>query len=167
MANQAILGLYSDVDTAAAGARELRAAGFSGNDYDILTGAPYPEGAFGEELPPHRLFRFPFIGALSGFSVALLITMATQLSMPLITGGKPLFAFPAMIIIMYEGTMLGAVLFTILGILFESRMPRLKLGPYDARITEGYVGVVVTCPDERVEQVEDLFRRTGAEEVSK
>ena len=70
-----------------------------------------------------------------------------------------------MIIIAYEGTMLGAILFTVLGIFFESRIPNLRAGLYDPRITEGYIGITVACAEERVNAVDQLFRHAGAEDV--
>jgi hypothetical protein len=83
----------------------------------------------------------------------------------MVTGGKPILAFPAMTIIGYEGTLLGAVIFTILGIIFESRLPRLRLDPYDPRITEGYIGLLVTCPEEKLEAMEQALRRGSAVDI--
>ena len=118
-------------------------------EYEILTGTPYPEGTFGEEEPVHKLYRFPLIGAACGFTVGLLLTTATQLAFPLVAGGKPLLSIPPMAIIMYEGTMLGAILFTVVGIIFESRLPRIFMGAYDTRITEGYIGITITADESR------------------
>jgi hypothetical protein len=70
-----------------------------------------------------------------------------------------------MTIISYEGTLLGAVIFTILGIIFESRLPRPRLDPYDPRITEGYIGLLVTCPEERLDTVDQALRRGKAVDV--
>jgi len=112
-----------------------------------------------------RLFMFPLIGAVIGFSIGLLWTAGTQISYPLITGGKPLLSIPPMTIIMYENTMLGAIIFTVLGVLFESRLPKLNMGLYDARITEGYVGIIVDCPEDRASVAEKLMKDGGAEEV--
>lgn len=165
MADRTLLGVYKEPDNVADAVSRLRQAGFGDNDFDVLSGTPYPEGTFGERVAPHRLFVFPLIGAICGFSVGLLITAGTQLSYPMVTGGKPLLAIPPMLIIMYEGTMLGAILFTVIGVIFESRLPRFSLGVYDTRITEGYIGVLVACPPERAGYTEQLLREAGAEEV--
>ncbi len=165
MALRSVLGLFNQADDAAQAVDNLKEAGFGDNDYDIMTGTPYPEGAFGEPHGRHRLYTFPFIGALCGFSVALLLTAATQLNYPMVTGGKPILAIPAMLIVMYEGTMLGAIIFTVLGVLFESRVPRLGLGLFDRRITEGAIGVVVSCDEARLGQAETALREAGAAEV--
>ena len=165
MANKSVLGLFSDADTAADATDVLLEAGCAQEDFDVLTGSPYPEGAFGEKNPVHHVYVFPLVGALMGLSVALLLTAGTQIAYPMVTGGKPILAFPAMTIIGYEGTLLGAVIFTILGIIFESRLPRVRLDPYDPRITEGYIGLLVTCPEEKLEAMEQALRRGSAVDV--
>jgi len=164
MMNKGGLALFGDHDDAVIAADRLKTFGI--DDFEILSGSPYPEGAFGERPSYHRLYAFPLVGAALGLSVAILITAGTQLAYPLVTGGKPILALPPMFIVSYEGTMLGAILFTILGVLFESRLPRPG-GPglYDPRITEGYVGIAISVPAEQVEQVTSLFNEANAADV--
>lgn len=166
MAKSSVLGVYPDAPTAADAVDALRDAGFKRNDYEILAGSPYPEGTFGEEEAKHRLFYFPIIGAICGFTSAILITAGTQLAYPLVTGGKPILSIPPMLIICYEGTMLGAILFTVIGIIFESRLPRLGgVGVYDPRITEGYFGVVVAADPNRIGNAEQALQRANPIEL--
>src|SRR5438045_471248 len=93
----AVLGLFPDADSVAAAIDALRRAGVSGRDVKVLSDSPYPEGAFGEDKEPHRLYVFPFVGALCGFSVALLLTVGTQLAYPMGTGGKPVITIPQLV----------------------------------------------------------------------
>lgn len=165
MAKRSMLGLFREPEAVATAIETLRRAGFSDRDFDVLTGSPYPEGAFGEHTPGHKLFVFPLIGAMCGFAVGLLLTAGTQLSWPLVTGGKPILSIPPMMIVMYEGTMLGAIIFTVLGVIFESRLPRLGLGVYDPRITEGYIGLAISCEEERLGSAEGALREAGVEDV--
>jgi len=167
MARTTVLGVYKEPDQVAETVTRLRQAGFADNDFDILSGTPYPEGTFGERVAAHRLYVFPLVGAICGFTIALLITAGTQLSYPMVTGGKPILSIPPMLIIMYEGTMLGAILATVIGVIFESRLPRFNLGVYDTRITEGYLGVVVAPSQDKVGYTEQLLRETGAEDIKK
>ena len=164
-ASNSVLGLYDNPDAGANAMDGLQSAGFALGTFDVLTGTPYPEGAFGEHVPQHRLFRFPFFGALVGLTLAILFTAGTQLAYPVVTGGKPILAVFAMLIIAYELTMLGAVVATVVGIIFESRLPNLNLGAYDARITEGYIGVVVECEGDRVEDAREVQQSAGALEI--
>ena len=63
--------------------------------------------------------------------------------------------------------MLGAILFTVLGIMFESRLPKPKLGLYDARITEGFIGVLVNTEEDQHNQVQELMNQAGAVDVKR
>lgn len=164
-ARSAVLGLFRDADAVANAVDALRAAGLHGRDVKILTDTPYPDGAFGEEPEKHRLYVFPFIGAACGLAMGLLITLSTQLAYPIVTGGKPLISIPPMINIIYEGTMLGAIMFTVAGIIFESRLPDLSGSPYDDRISEGYLGVLVRDTAGRDSQVEQALRNAGAIDI--
>jgi hypothetical protein len=165
MAIREVLGLYRDLDSAVAAADALRDAGFSRSEFEVLSNAPYPEGTFGEESGIHRLFLFPLIGAACGFAAGLLITGGTQLSYPLLTGGKPLLSIPPMLIIMYEGTMLGALIFTVLGVLFESRLPWIGRALYDPRITQGYIGILVHTAPEREAGAIEALRKANPEDI--
>lgn len=162
---EAMLGIFRDADDVAQAVDGLRAAGIAGDDVEVLTDSPYPEGAFGEDRHKHRLYVFPFVGAACGFSVGLMLTIATQVAYPMVTGGKPVLSIPPMINVMYEGTMLGAILFTIIGIIFESRLPNLGAAPYDTRISEGYLGVLVRRAGGRVSAAERALRDAGAVDV--
>ena len=161
-----ILGLFQQPEPAADAMDGLKEAGFELGTFDVLTGTPYPEGAFGEHVPQHRLFRFPAFGAIIGFTLSIFLTAATQLAYPMVTGGKPILSIFAMLIIMYEMTMLAGVIATVIGIIFESRLPNLKPGVYDTRITVGWIGVVIKFDDEsKVAEAENVLNKAGALEI--
>lgn len=167
---KSIIGVFkpNEEDAVADAMDALKSGGYTEEkEYEVLTGTPYPEGVFGENEPKHALYRYPLIGAACGFIIGLILTAGTQVAYPLVTGGKPILSIPPMAIIMYEGTMLGAILFTVLGIIIESRLPRLFMGAYDARITEGYIGVTVTTSEDRIAKAEEILNKAGAHEVKR
>ena len=163
--SKSTLGLFQDPDQAADAMDALHANGFRRGTFDVLTGMPYPEGAFGEHVPQHRLFRYPAFGAIIGFTTALFLTTATQAAYPLVTGGKPILALFAMLVILYEMTMLASVIATVIGIIIESRLPNVKPGAYDPRITEGWIGVVVTSDDDMADMASETLTSAGALEI--
>lgn len=167
MAKRSVLGLFTTEDAAADAMDSLKDAGYSSSEYEVMTDTPYPEGTFGEAEPVHKLFRWPLIGAACGFIVALVLTSGTQLAYPMVTGGKPILSIPPMSIILYEGSMLGAIIFTVIGILLESRLPRLFMGAYDSRISDGYIGVTVTTEQDKVENAEQVLKNAGAEDITR
>lgn len=163
--SKSTLGLFQDPDKAADAMDALHANGFRRGTFDVLTGMPFPEGAFGEHVPQHRLFRYPAFGAIIGFTTALFLTTATQAAYPLVTGGKPILALFAMLVILYEMTMLASVIATVIGIIIESRLPNVKPGAYDPRITEGWIGVVVTSDDDMADHASATLTEAGALEI--
>jgi Alternative complex III, ActD subunit len=158
----AILGIYASPEPAANAMAALQAAGIDAADLEVLTDSPYPEGAFGERPVHHHLYVFPFVGAACGFIVGLLLTIAVQLAYPELQGGKPLLSIPPIINVLYEATLLGAIVVTVAGVVFESRLPDLSGDPYDARISEGFIGVLVRREARRAEEV---LRACGAIDV--
>ena len=160
-----VLGLFSDAESAATAGDGLKSAGIPDTDYDFLTDAPYPIGSLGERDEPHRIYLYPFIGALLGLSSGIMITAMTQVAYPLVTGGKPVLSLPPMAIVCYEGTMLGAILFTVIGIVFESRLPKFNLGLYDNRITQGFLGLRVNAAPEQSREVVQIMNAAGAVDV--
>src|SRR5207249_3420279 len=135
------------------------------DELEVLTDSPYPEGAFGEAHAPHRLYVFPFVGAACGLAVGILVTVGTQIAYPMVTWGKPVLAIPPMVNVMYEGTMLGALIMTVIGVIFESRLPDFSGEPYDTRITQGAFGVLVRRVDSGADEAERILRQAGAEDV--
>ena len=57
MAGRSVLGVFKEVDEAVEAADKLRESGI--DDYEVLSGTPYPEGAFGEKVANHRLYVCP------------------------------------------------------------------------------------------------------------
>ena len=165
MAKRPILGLFEDANYAAEAGDALQRAGIEPTEYDFLTDAPYPEGAFGERHEGHRLYIFPLCGALVGLTIGILLTSMTQMAYPLVQAGKPILSLPPMAVVTYESTMLTAIIFTIIGIIFESRLPSFKKGLYDTRITEGYIGVLVNAEEDRHTQLAGLLTQAGAIDV--
>lgn len=165
MAIRPILGLFEDANYAAEAGDALKEADISEESYDFLTDAPYPEGAFGEREERHRLYVFPLVGALIGLTIGILMTSMTQMAYPMVQGGKPILSLPPMAVVTYESTMLTAIVFTIIGIIFESRLPKTKQGLYDTRITEGYIGVLVNVEEDQLQRVYNILTQAGAIDI--
>jgi len=164
--NGALMGIYQTPQAAAVGMQALRTAGFRPGDLDVLSDKPYPEGTFGEEPAHHRLFVFPLAGAACGFVVGLLLTVAVQLAFPMVQGGKPLLSIPPMLNVLFEGTLLGAIALTVIGVVFESRLPDFSGDPYDVRIVEGCLGVLVLQVGEQsAAMAEQVLRDAGAMDI--
>ncbi|HLG71416.1 MAG TPA: quinol:electron acceptor oxidoreductase subunit ActD [Chloroflexota bacterium] len=137
------LGLFAEPDDAAAAMDALRSSGFEETDLEVLTNCPFPEGAFGEPPPKHHFYVFPLVGGACGLLVGMLLVIGTQLYYPLVTGGKPILSIPPILNILFEGVMLGCIVVSFFGFLFEARLTGVGRIPWDKRISDGYIGVAV------------------------
>ena len=60
--------------------------------------------------------------------------------------------------------MIGAVLFTVFGVLFESRLPD-GISLYDDRLADGYVGVSLNTDGDEITRGSDILAATGAVDI--
>jgi hypothetical protein len=93
-----------------------------------------------------RLPYFVVGGALAGALGGLALAVVTARLYPLDTGGMPIVAWLPVGIVTYESMMLLAVLFTVGGLLLETRMLRRVPSPvrdYARRVSDGEILIMV------------------------
>ena len=165
MATQGILGLFDDASAAADAGDALKASGIAERDYHFLTDIPYPEGAFGERMERHSLFVWPLIGGALGIVLALIVAGMTPLAAPMTIEPKPILAMPPLAVICYTGAVLGAILFSMIGIAVSVRA-NLRSPHTDDRIATGLIGVLVNAGAEQGPQVTEILNEAGAVDVT-
>ncbi len=162
------MGLFKDETAVKQALANVERQGVVRQKVSVLSSIPFPDGTFGTDVAPSRLPYISFFGAVGGFFAGFALAAGTALLYPLPTGGKPIVSLPTVAVITYEVTMLGIILFTLFGVLYEMRLPTPKRPPYDSRIGEGYIGVAV--PAESLAQAtefEEIMRESGAIEIKR
>jgi len=159
-----ILGIFAHLDTFTRAIGELRHLGYG----DLTALSPVPrheiEEAIEGKKSPVRLFTL--WGGIFGGATALVLTIATSTHYPLITGGKPIVSVPPFLVIVFELVILFGALATILGMLINIRLPRIRLElGHDSRLSEDRFGLWVRCSADAAQRVQDLLHAAGAEEV--
>ena len=167
MATQAILGLFDDASAAADAGDALKSAGIPESDYHFLTDVPYPEGALGEGMERHRLYVWPLLGGLIGLIVSLVIGgFLTPMAVPMTIADKPILQMPPLSVICYTGALLGAILFTVIGVVMALRPNNVRNPRSDDRISQGLIGLLVNAGADRSSQVTEILNEAGAVDVS-
>lgn len=159
-----IIGVFAHLDTFTRAIRELQRLGL--DDFTALSPVPRHEieEALDRKKSPVRFFTL--MGGLLGGTTALILTIATSLHYPLITGGKPIVSIPPFLVIVFELTILFGALATILGMLINIRLPRIRIEPgYDPRFSEDRFGLWVRCSADQAQRIQELLRVAGAEEI--
>ena len=91
------------------------------------------------------------------------LTWLTAMSWPINVGGLPIYAWWPNLIIIFEMTMLGAILATVIGLVISAGLGR-RVGFYDPEVTDGsiLVGVERPAPDRVADLQKALESPPGA-----
>lgn len=160
-----LLGVFEQPICVADVARRLQDRGF--RELEIYSPVPSHELDRALDPAPSRVRLFTLIGGLTGVVTGYAMTIWMSLDWPIMIGGKPFASIPPYTIIAFELTILFGGLLTALGLFAVGRLPRLSLGPgYSARFSAEDFGLVVTCAERDVPEVEAMLRAAHATEVS-
>jgi hypothetical protein len=142
----AIYGLYNSPEVAQRAVDGLRAAGVTDDDIQIMSSEPFEEYEFGHKDRASWIHWIAGLGGVAGLTTAYLLTTLTQQSWPLKTSGMPIVAPWPNLIVMFELTMLGAILATVLTLFVSAKLPRRLPALYDPEVSNGYILVGVQQP---------------------
>ncbi len=161
---KAIYGLYSDPDSAQGAVDALRQAGIADGSISVLTSQPYEEYEFSHRYRPTWIFWIAAGGGMLGLGIGLGLSYLTQVSWPIVTGGMPIMAWWPTIIIMFELTMLGAILATAVSLLVTAKLPATRARVYDPEVSQGKLLVAVEEPEDS-DLIERTLKATNVDEI--
>jgi Alternative complex III, ActD subunit len=161
---KAIYGLYSDPDSAQHAVDELRKQGVPDRTITVVTSQPYEEYEFSHRYSQTWLFWIAAGGGALGMLSGLGLAYLTEASWPIVTGGMPIVAWWPNIIIMFELTMLGAILATVISLFVTTELPTRQPRVYDPEVSDGKILVAVEEPAARdVVRVEKTLKASGVD----
>lgn len=142
--------------------------GYSAKDVVVISGEPYEGYQFSDEHAKSNMFPLAALGALIGGVCGYLLTTLTQRAYPLFTGAMPISPKWTNGIIVYELTMLGAILTSLLCLLLGAHLPNFGSHLTDPEIWSGKILVGVTDPPASSDaMLEKTFRQAGASVIKK
>lgn len=162
----AVVGHFEFVDDTVSALRYLREEGL--DDFHLYS--PFPnheledEAWFGKKRSPVRMFTL--LGGMTGCLGAFLMTCWMSMDYPLRTSAKTVVSIPAFVVIAFECTILLGALFTLVGMLHNSRIPNVfgAVG-FRRNFTEDTFGLVVPASKEDAESIKSEFAKLGAKQV--
>lgn len=147
---KAVYALYTDPDAAQRAVNELRTLGVAERDIVVMSSEPFEEYEFSHRDKATWLHWIAGGGGLAGLILGYLLTTATQRAWPLPTSGMPIVSTWPNTIVVFEMTMLGAILATVIALLITASLPSRLSRLYDPAVTEGYILVGVDEPSEEL-----------------
>jgi hypothetical protein len=165
----AVYALYSDPDAAQRAVNGLRAAGVGDGDITVMSGEPFEEQPFAQRDKATWLWYIACAGGLFGLTFATWLTRMTELAWPLKTGNMPIVAWWPNLIVIFELTMLGAILATVITLFVTAKLrPRRTPTFYDREVTDGKILVGVENPSAaNLPALEQALMAGGADHIKR
>ena len=148
----AIYGLFDKPDAAQRAFTSLKRSGIPSADITVVSGEPFEAFEFSHRDHSMILFRLALLGGIIGFVSAVALTRGTELAWPLVTGGMPIVAWWPNLVIIFEMTMLGAIVTTVVSLLVSSKLPSFRQDLYDPAVSDGKILVGVPLIGGRSEE---------------
>jgi Alternative complex III, ActD subunit len=151
--SRVVIGLFDSVEKASAAAQALFSLSLPEERVTTISSVALPDGAVTKDRGrirfPRAVAAFWFVGAAAGLG----LTAVTYYRYPMVTAGKPIFTIPPAIIVTYEGSMLAAILATLVGAFVSIGLARFRTKKvFDPRIHEGKIALCAGVENEEQEQ---------------
>jgi hypothetical protein len=130
---------------------ELEREGVPSSSITVMSSEPLHLEAL--HPPKTRIAGFAIAGGVLGAVFAILLTVLTSRRVGLVTGGMPIVSPWAFGIIVFELTALGAILATLVRMIFEARLLRHSPVKYDEAVAVGRIVLSVICADDDVRHI--------------
>lgn len=162
MSETTLLALFEDIDPAANGVEKLHEFGIGDESINIISGVPIAHTMLGRPHPWTNVSRLSLGGAIVGFLVGLFLNFGTPYLYHVPVGGQYITPVPPGMIILFEMTMLFALLSTFLGVFLDSYFPNYRPMEYVAEVSDGKVAVFFKCPKDNNKKIKDALSKVGA-----
>lgn len=161
---KAIYGLFPNPASAQHACDALhRADGIDADKIVVVSSEPFEGYDFSHRHSRSPMFPLAALGGLAGGTFGYWLAAFTQTTYPLPTGGMPIVTSWTNGIVIYELTMLGAILTTLVTLLVTAGLPSFKQKLSDPEIWTGKILVGVTDPpDSARTDLEARLRQAGA-----
>lgn len=157
-----VYALFADPDAVQRAVNGLRAAGVAQNDIAVMSSEPFEEHEFSHRDAATWMPWIAVAGGATGLAAATALAVFTQTAWPIVTSGMPIVSWWPNLIIMFEMTMLGAILATVATLLVTALAPgRSRVRFYDREVSDGYILVGVEDAKDEARTAEVLASMGG------
>lgn len=165
MSEITLLAVFDDIDPAADAIEKLHEAGIGDENINVISGVPVAHKMLGRPHPRTNVSRLSLGGAIAGFLFGLFLNFGTPHLYTVLVGGQYITPIPPGLIIVFEMTMLFALLATFLGVFLDSYFPNYRPMEYVPEVSDGKIAVFFKCSDEDKKKITDALEKLGAESI--
>jgi hypothetical protein len=165
---KALYALYSEPDDVQRAVDNLRAAGIAEPAIVVISSEPIEEYEFSHRFAATWLYWIAGGGGVLGLLFGTWLTRMTELAWPLNTGNMPIVSWWPNMIVMFELTMLGSILATVITLFITAKIPSREPTLYDPRVSDGKILVgVENPPDSSIGAIEGALLAGGGAELNR
>ena len=162
-----LLALFDEdkLDPAANAIEKLHEMGIPDDGINVISGVPLAHKILGRPHPSTNVSRLALGGAIAGFFFGAFLNYGTPYLYYVPVGGQYITPIPPGMILIFEMTMLFALLATFLGVFLDSYFPNYRPMEYVPEISDGKIGIFFKYPSGEQEKFVDAMSAFGAESV--
>ena len=165
MTDTTLLALFEDLDPAANAIEKLHELGVTDEKINVISGVPVAHKILGRPHPHTNVSRLSLGGAIAGFAFGFFLNYITPYMYTVPVGGQYITPIPPGMILLFEMTMLFALLATFLGVFLDSYFPNYRPMEYVGEISDGKIGVFFKVPEGDQKKFTDALGALGAESI--
>lgn len=153
--------LFEEINPAAEALDVLRGSGVREEQITVLSAEPYSAEVLGR---PEIRTNIPWIGIsgfLGGVLISFLLVWGTPQLYPIQVGGRALFSIPPWLVLGFEFSMLGLLIGTFLGVIWESNFPDFSSKIYHDAVSDGEIGIIFKEPSGGLDELREQLTRLG------
>ncbi len=143
---KAVYALYSNGDAAQRAVNSLRSAGYEDHDITVISGAPMEEYEFSHIGRHSYQWYIACAGGLAGMLFSTWLTTFAEKDWPITVGNMPIVAWWPNLIVIFEMTMLGAIVTSVATLIITAGLGRKMPKLYDPEVTNGKILVGIAQP---------------------
>ena len=151
---KAVYALFADPDSAQRAVDNLREAGIPDRDITVISAEPFEDYGFSHRDRFTWIYWIASAGGAVGLTFGYWLTSATQRAWPIQTGGMPIVALWPNLVVIFELTMLFAIVATVVTLLVTAKLPRRQPALYDPEVSNGRILVGLEDPRVPLDTIE-------------
>jgi hypothetical protein len=167
MSDTTLLAVFEDVDPAADAIEKLHAMGVADENINVISGVPVAHKILGRPHPHTNVSRLSLGGAIAGFLFGVFLNYGTPYLYYVPVGGQYITPIPPGMILIFEMTMLFALLATFLGVFLDSYFPNYRPMEYVGEVSDGRIAIFFKVPEGDQEKFSDALGNLGAESIKR
>lgn len=155
----AIYALYADGADAQRAVDGLRSVGIEDRDITVISSTPMEDFEFSHIDGKNRLWWIACAGGLIGFTAITSLATYAATAWPINVGDMAIVSGWAFLVPVFEITMLGAILATVVALVITAGLGRRRPALYDPAVSDGAILVGLEDPAEsRLPEIERALR---------